>query len=105
MQENLPPFFKEYMEQKFTELHAKIDSFSKDHHDEIERVKDDVNGVKQDIKWLNQKVWMAMGALTIISIVGGIFAAYFKQLNKAQISEVVSEEFKNYQGNVNVYGD
>lgn len=84
------------MEQKFTELHAKIDSFSKDHHDEIERVKEDVKGVKDDVRWLNQKVWMAIGALSIISLVGGIFAFYFKQLNKAQIYSALQATLSQY---------
>lgn len=69
--QDLPPFFKEYMEQKFSELHTEI------------------HETKEDVKWLNQKVWMAMGALGVISMVGGIFVYYFKTLNKAQIEEAI----------------
>ena len=47
------------------------------------------NQTKEDIKWINQKVWMAMGALCVISISGGIFAGYFKTLNKQQIEEAI----------------
>lgn len=89
--DNIPPYFKEYLEQKFNELHKKIDSVFKEHDAEIIEIKTDVIDVKKDVKWLNQKVWMAIGALTIISVVGGIFVGYFKQLNKAQVTEAVKE--------------
>jgi hypothetical protein len=87
--QDLPPFFKEYMEQKFSELHTKIDSVFQTHDNEIIGIKNEIHDTKQDIKWLNQKVWMAMGALCVISIAGGIFASYFKTLNKQQIEEAI----------------
>ena len=87
--QDLPPFFKEYMEQKFNELHTKIDSVFETHNNEILDIKKEIHETKEDVKWLNQKVWMAMGALGVISMVGGIFVYYFKTLNKAQIEETI----------------
>lgn len=98
--QDLPPFFKEYMEQKFnfstelmeqrfTELHNKIDSKFSTHDEDILGIKKEIHETKEDVKWLNQKVWMAMGALGVISITGGIFVYYFKTLNKAQIEEAL----------------
>lgn len=73
--ETLPPYFKEYMEQKFNELHQKIDTVFDKHDTEIEEI-------RKDVSWLKQKIWMALGALAVISVVGGVFATYFKELNK-----------------------
>lgn len=87
--QDLPPYFKEYMEQKFSELHIKIDSVFETHNNEILDIKKEIHETKEDVKWLNQKVWMAMGALGVMSMVGGIFVYYFKTLNKAQIEEVI----------------
>lgn len=87
--QDLPPFFKEYMEQKFNELHTKIDSVFETHDEDILGIKKEIHETKEDVKWLNQKVWMAMGALGVMSMVGGIFVYYFKTLNKAQIEEVI----------------
>lgn len=87
--QDLPPFFKEYMEQKFSELHTKIDSVFETHDNQIIGIKNEIHSTKEDIKWLNQKVWMAMGALGVISIAGGIFASYFRTLNKQQIEEAI----------------
>lgn len=98
--QDLPPYFKEYMEQKFNfstelieqrfiELHNTINSTFTSHDNEILDIKKEIHETKEDVKWLNQKVWMAMGALGVISMVGGIFVYYFKTLNKAQIEEVI----------------
>lgn len=98
--QDLPPFFKEYMEQKFNfstelieqrfiELHNTINSTFTSHDNEILDIKKEIHETKEDVKWLNQKVWMAMGALGVISMVGGIFVYYFKTLNKAQIEEAI----------------
>lgn len=98
--QDLPPFFKDYMEQKFNfstelmeqrfaELHNKIDSKFLTHENDIISIKNEIHSTKEDIKWINQKVWMAMGALCVISIAGGIFAGYFKTLNKQQIEEAI----------------
>ena len=88
MQE-LPDYFERYMEQKFSELHTKIDSVFKTHDSEIIEIKNDIHSTKEDIKWLNQKVWMAIGALSVVSVVGGIFASYFKTINRQQIEEAI----------------
>ncbi len=87
--QDLPPYFKEYMEQKFNELHSKIDSVFETHDNEIVEIKNEIHETKIDIKWLNQKVWMAIGALGVISIVGTVFASYFKVMNKQQIQEAI----------------
>lgn len=98
--QDLPPYFKEYMEQKFNfstelieqrfiELHNTINSTFTSHDNEILDIKKEIHETKEDVKWLNQKVWMAMGALGVISMVGGIFVYYFKTLNKAQIEEAI----------------
>lgn len=80
--ETLPPYFKEYMEQKFNELHQKIDTVFDQHDTEIEEI-------RKDVSWLKQKIWMALGALAVISVVGGVFATYFKELNKNQLQEAI----------------
>lgn len=88
MQE-LPPYFKEYMEQKFSELHARFDSTISMHKDKFEEIEKDVSEIKKDTRWLNQKVWMAIGALGVISIAGGVLASSFKLINKQQIQEAI----------------
>ena len=87
--QDLPPYFKDYMEQKFNELHTKIDSVFETHDHEIIDIRNEIHETKNDIKWLNQKVWMAIGALGVISITGGVLALYFKVMNKQQIQEAV----------------
>jgi len=87
--QDLPPFFKEYMEQKFNELHSKIDSVFETHNNEIVEIKNEIHEIKKDTRWLSQKVWMAIGALGIISIAGTVFASYFKVMNKQQIQEAI----------------
>lgn len=87
--QDLPPFFKEYMEQKFNELHSKIDSVFETHDNEIVEIKNEIHEIKKDTRWLSQKVWMAIGALGVISIVGTVFASYFKVMNKQQIQEAI----------------
>lgn len=102
--EALPPYFKEYMEQKFKAVDEQFIDIKTTLNNSLNNHDSEISDLKNEVKWLNQKVWMAIGALTVISLVGGIFAAYFKQLNKAQISEVVSDALQNYKGVVDVYG-
>ena len=47
--QDLPPFFKEYMEQKFSELHTKIDSVFQTHDNEIIGIKNEIHDTKQHI--------------------------------------------------------
>ena len=102
--EPLPPYFKEYMEQKFKAVDEQFVDIKGTLNTALNNHDSEISDLKEEVRWLNQKVWMAIGALTVISLVGGIFAAYFKQLNKAQISEVVSDALQNYKGVVDVYG-
>lgn len=94
--DNIPPYFKEYMEQKFRavdeqfgDIKNKLDNALNNHDKEIDEL-------RKDVQWLNQKVWMALGALVIISLVGGVFAAYFKELNKNQIHEALQSALSEY---------
>jgi len=87
--QDLPPYFKEYMEQKFNELHVRLDSSSLMHQDKFGEIERDILEIKKDTRWLSQKVWMAIGALGVISIIGGVLASYFKVMNKQQIQEAV----------------
>jgi hypothetical protein len=77
------------MEQKFNELHQKIDTVFDQHDTEIEEI-------RKDVSWLKQKIWMALGALAVISVVGGVFATYFKELNKNQINESLQNVLSKY---------
>lgn len=88
---DLPHYFEEYMEQKFKsvdeqfcDIKSKLDT-ALDNHDQ------EINELRNEVKWLNQKVWMAIGALIIISAVGGVFVAYFKQLNEVSINKAVKQ--------------
>jgi len=99
--ETLPPYFKEYMEQKFNELHQKIDTVFNQHDTELSDIREKLNAVEKETRWNSQKIWMALGALAVISIVGGFFATYFKELNKNQINESLQNVLSRYNIVVN----
>jgi len=83
--QDLPPYFKEYFEEKFDNLNANIKDLSANYDNKI-------GVLEKDVRFLNQKYWIALGALTIISIVGGTFAFMFKELNKRQIIDAIGEQ-------------
>ena len=56
---------------------------------------------EKETRWNSQKIWMALGALAVISIVGGSFATYFKELNKNQINESLQNVLSRYNIVVN----
>lgn len=85
----IPPYFQKYMDEKFETLHEKIDAVIHEHDKDLLSMKDDLTSTKQDVKWLNQKVWGAIGIASVVVLVGGILAASFRDLNKAQIQEAI----------------
>lgn len=87
MKNDLPPYFKEYFEEKFTGLDMTIKKAFDTYDKEIA----DLNS---SVTFLNQKYWIAIGALAIISIVGGTFAFMFKELNKNQIIDAVGTQIE-----------
>jgi len=86
---DIPPYFKEYMEQKFSELHLKFDESMSMHKDKFDEIEMDIAEIRKDTRWLSQRVWMAIGALAVMSIAGGILASYFRVMNMQQIQEAI----------------
>lgn len=84
MDKQLPPYFKEYLEQKFTELHTAIQTNKKDTDIEISEL-------KNEQKWTSGMIKIAIGGLSVISIAGVVFLSFFKTLNKQQIQEAIKE--------------
>lgn len=85
----IPAYFQKYMDEKFESLHEKIDAVIHEHDKDILDIKSDLSETKDDVKWLNQKVWGAIGIAGVVVVVGGILAANFKALNNAQIKAAV----------------
>lgn len=78
--DTLPPYFKEYMEEKFKSI-----------DEQLNQVTCKLDDLKTDTKWLNQKVWMALGAIVVLSAGAGIFIAFFKQVNQENIHTAVKQ--------------
>lgn len=92
----LPPYFKEYMDGKFSDIDKQLGGINNRLDSALQTQDNVIQDLRDDVKWLNQKVWMALGALAIISLVGGIFAFYFKELNKAQIYSALQSTLSDY---------
>lgn len=93
----IPPYFQKYMDEKFDSLHERFDALSHEHDKDILEMKDDLSSTRKDVQWLNQKVWGAIGIASVVVIVGGILAANFRALNRAQLQEAISPLSKDVE--------
>ncbi len=87
---DIPPYFKEYMEQKFNDLHSKIDNALKSHDSDFMAQSQRIDKLDAEVRWANQKIWIAIGALSVMGLAGTFFASYFKQLNQVQLEETIT---------------
>lgn len=94
--------YKKYLEEKFKGMNEQFDALNAKIDDALDRNDKKVEELDTEVKWLNQKVWMAIGALAIIAAVGGILAAYFKVLNKVQVQEAAQAAVKQALGEYNI---
>lgn len=85
-------YFQKYLEGQFGAIHQKLDDAISGFNDKYIVLERKVDSIEQVQKWQNQKIWLAMGALAVLGISGGIFATYFKTLNQQQVTAAVREE-------------
>lgn len=92
--------FRQLIEEKFAGLHAKLDDYNHDSNrrfaqaekynkEKFDNIHDHLEKTNKEIKWLNSKVWMAIGGLAVISIVGGVLAFAFRSINDAQLEQKI----------------
>jgi len=86
MGNDLPKYFKEYMEQKFSEIHTRFDDSEEQTKEKLLSVSKDVDLLKENSDWVNKKIWMAVGGIAIIAAFGTYFAVSFKKLNELQLN-------------------
>jgi len=75
-------YFEEYLEEKFKGLNSKLDTFINDHDTKIKDLRTDVN-------WAKQKIWVAIGAIGVVSVLGTYITLSFKTLNQKQIEDTL----------------
>jgi hypothetical protein len=92
MDKQLPPYFKEYLEQKFTALHDAIRDNKKAHDEDIVDMAKTLDEVRLEQKWASGMIKGAVGGLAVISVAGVVLSLYFKTLNRQQIEEAIQAQ-------------
>lgn len=100
----LPLYFKEYMEEKFTELHTKLDDYNTSHTKDFEEVRNEMLIVERIAKNADTKVNYWSGGIAVLVciglVVGGVLAAHFKKLNGVQVTASVSDALTPVQTDI-----
>lgn len=94
-------YFVKYLDQKFEGIHTKMDDFICSMDEKHDLVKKEIEELKKNDKWQDQKIWMAMGGIAVIGVTGAILASFFKTLNRHQVEDAVSQALENKQFEVN----
>lgn len=100
-------YFKKWLDEKFKELGSRIEEYTKTSNKEISEIRDSIKEVKKETeerlmslekeqKSINYKIYVAIGAITIISGFAVYFLASFKNLNEYQVIQAVEKAMSKY---------
>lgn len=100
-------YFKKWLDEKFKELGSRIEEFTKTSNREIAEIrimikdvekdaKDRIDAIEKEQKTINYKIWVATGAIIIISGFAVYFLASFKNLNEYQVIQAVDKAMTKY---------
>lgn len=78
-----------YLEEKFSSVENKIDSFTEQYTSEIKTIKENIKELGDKQSSQGTKITFASGAVWVIILLGGFLFLSFKTLNKQQIQDTV----------------
>lgn len=85
MEKELPKYFTEYLEEKFSSLGNLISDNSKITQDRL-------NELEKTQKMHSYYIWFAMGGIVLIFSTGFLFSSLFKAYDQQQIEEILTSK-------------